>query len=484
LVDDVRVDADDRCMISKKWTPLAAISLGTFMLLVDVTIVNVALPDMVEDLHATFSGLQWVIDAYALTLAALLLGVGSLGDLVGRRRTYLAGLGLFAASSLACGVAPSSGALIAARGVQGIGAAAMFATTMTLLNATYGGRDRGVAFGVWGAVSGAAAAAGPLAGGLLTEALSWRWIFFVNLPISIVAVVLTLAAISESRPSHGSRPDVPGAAAFSLAAGAATAALVRVSDAGWAAGSSLALYAVAIVALAGFVAVERRSSHPMLDLKLLRHAPFSGVLIAALLLSVAAFGTLAYASLWLQSVLGLSPIQGGLVLLPLPIASFTVSLLAGRFLHGADVTRWAIGGGLLAIGAGGVIQLGLDHGSDWTALLLGLAVTGVGVGLATPTLASAAMAAVAPRNMGMAAGAVNTARQLGLALGIAVLGTVYQDHLHSGAAAALGTTFGVAGVTGLLAGALTIVLLRRPAGEVAVSSRSGHLRATGETGRP
>ena len=239
-------------------------------------------------------------------------------------------------------------------------------------------------------------------------------------------------------------------------------ALVRVSTRGWTGASTLALLAAAVVALVAFVGVERRSSHPMLDLRLLRHAPFSGVLVGALLLSVAAFGTLAYASLWLQSVLGLSPIEGGLVLLPLPIASFTVSLAAGRFLHGGDATRWAIGGGLLAIGLGDLLQLGLGHGSDWPALLLGLGVTGLGVGLATPTLASAAMAAVPPRNMGMAAGAVNTARQLGLALGIAVLGTIYQDHLPTGPASALGTTFGVAGVCGLAGGVVALALLRAP----------------------
>ena len=190
----------------RKWAPLAAVCLGTFMLLVDVTIVNVALPDMAVNLHTSFSSLQWVIDSYAVALAALLMGLGSLADLRGRRRVYLAGLAVFAAASLASGLAASPGLLIAARGVQGIGGAAMFATTIALLNASYQGRDRGTAFGVWGAVAGASAAVGPVLGGLLTEALSWRWIFFVNLPVSAVAVALTLAAFGAdpARPRPGS----------------------------------------------------------------------------------------------------------------------------------------------------------------------------------------------------------------------------------------------------------------------------------------
>ncbi len=196
----------------RKWMPLIAVCLGTFMLLVDVTIVNVALPDMAVDLHTSFSSLQWVIDSYAVALAALLMGLGSLADLRGRRRVYLAGLAVFAAASLASGLATSPGLLIVARGVQGVGGAAMFATTIALLNASYQGRDRGPAFGVWGAVAGASAAVGPVLGGLLTEALSWRWIFFVNLPVSAAAVVLSLAAFGADRRQATARFDLAGVA--------------------------------------------------------------------------------------------------------------------------------------------------------------------------------------------------------------------------------------------------------------------------------
>src|SRR6201996_2330346 len=211
----------------RKWWPLVAICTGTFMLLVDLTIVNVALPDMARELHTTFSDLQWVIDLYALVLGALVLTVGSLADRLGRRKVYLAGLVLFAASSLTCGLAPNVGVLIAARGVQGVGAAAMFATTMALISNTYSGRERGMAFGVWGAVNGAASALGPIIGGPRTGKLGWRWIFLVNLPVSVVAVALTLRVVTESRDPQPRRIDLPGMTTFTIAAATLTYALIR-----------------------------------------------------------------------------------------------------------------------------------------------------------------------------------------------------------------------------------------------------------------
>ena len=211
----------------RKWWPLMAVCAGAFMLLVDVTIVNVALPDMARSLHTTFPDLQWVIDLYALVLGALVLTVGSIADRIGRRRVYLIGLVAFAASSLACGLAPNAAVLIAARGVQGVGAAAMFATTMALISHLYSGRDRGVAFGAWGAVNGAAAAAGPIIGGLLTAHFGWRWIFLVNLPVSVVAVALTLVVVTESRDPSPRRIDLAGMASFTVAAAALTYALIR-----------------------------------------------------------------------------------------------------------------------------------------------------------------------------------------------------------------------------------------------------------------
>jgi EmrB/QacA subfamily drug resistance transporter len=412
----------------RKWLPLTAVCLGAFMLLVDVTIVTVALPDMAASLHTDFSDLQWVMDGYALALAALLLGAGSLADLIGRRRVYLAGLVLFAAASLACGLATGPGMLIGFRVAQGIGGAAMFATTMALLSHAYQGRDRGVAFGVWGAVNGAAAAAGPVLGGLLTEHLDWRWIFYVNLPVSVIAVLVTLRVVHESKNPHAKGVDLPGMVSFTVAAGALTYALIRAGDAGWTSGRTLALFAVSAVALVLFVVCELRSSKPMIDLGLFRSPTFVGIMSSGVLLSGAAFSYLVYASLWLQSVRGMGAVDAGLALVPMSVTAFVVSGIAGRRMHGVPA-RWTISGGLLLIAVGALLQAMVGTGSSWSVLAPGLAVAGAGVGLATPVMASAAMGAVPAARAGMAGGALNTARQLGNALGIALLGAVFQSGL-------------------------------------------------------
>jgi EmrB/QacA subfamily drug resistance transporter len=487
----------------RKWLPLLTVCLGTFMLLIDVTIVNVALPDMAKDLKTSFGSLQWVIDAYALTLAALVLGTGSIADLVGHRRAYVAGLALFAVSSLACGIAPNAGALVAARAVQGVGAAAMFATTFALLNSSYTGRDRGTAYGMWGAVAGAAAAVGPIIGGVLTEALSWRWIFFVNLPISAIAIALCVLVLSDVHEPVDSKVDVLGIATFTAAAAAATYGLIRANEHGWASAGAWGMLIASAVLVVTFVRVEMRSAHPMLDLALMRNRSFVGILIGGLLLTFAAFASFAYTSIWLQSVLDLSPIQAGLTGLPMSAAAFAVSAIIGRFLHRSHPGP-IIGGGLLLIGAGGLLGALLVHGSaSWPQLVPGFLVIGLGVGLATPTLGSAAMGAVTPQRGGMAAGAVNTARQLGFAFGIAALGSVFaargqsalsshgvdnaaqvarsiaggqasallrqvpaagraslDDAFHAAAVSGVQATFAVAGVVGVVGGLLVLALVR------------------------
>jgi EmrB/QacA subfamily drug resistance transporter len=486
------------------WIPLVAICLGTFMLLLDVSIVNVALPDMATDLHASFTGLQWVVDAYALALAALLLLVGSIADAVGRRRTYLLGLVVFIAASLGCGIAPSVGLLVGARAVQGIGAAAMLATTIALLNTAYRGRDLGTAFGLWGATSGAAVAAGPIVGGLLTQGLSWRWIFFVNVPIGLAAIVMARRALSESRLPQRPQIDWAGGGAFTLAAAALTFALVRVAEEGWGSAQTLSSFAVALAALAAFASVERRVAEPMLDLALLRRPSFVGVLVAAAILSISAFAGLIYVSIWLQTVLDLGAISAGLVTLPLSGVAFVVAGGLGRVLHGVS-PRWTVGGGIAVIGVGDLLMLGLDGGSGWAAVLPGLAVIGLGAGIATPTVVAAAMAAVPRERGGMAAGAVNTGRQLGFAAGIGILGSIFSSRvdallpggsqaahavtsggsaavlaaapegsraaldaaIHSAVGGALGTVFLVAGVLGVVGGGAVALLLRERAAEPA-----------------
>jgi EmrB/QacA subfamily drug resistance transporter len=434
----------------RKWWPLVTVCLGTFMLLVDVTIVNVALPQMATDLQTSFNSLQWVIDGYALSLGVLLLGAGSLGDLMGHRRFYIGGLVLFALSSLACGLASGAGLLIAARVVQGVGAAAMFTTTFALLNSSYQGRERGTAYGIWGGVSGAAAAVGPILGGLLTEGLSWRWIFLVNLPVSVVAVVLCVTVLAADRARLPGRFDLAGTCTFTVAAGALTLAVIRANDVGWGSIQTAGLLVLSVVALVAFVLVERRSPHAMLDLALLRNRSFAGVLIAGLMVNFAAFAAFTYTSIWLQSVIGLSPLRAGLVGLPVSIFSVAVSGFAGAKLHGRS-PRAIIGTGMLLIAAGSLVcALMIDASSSWPALIAGYSIIGVGVGLVMPTLASSAMGAVTPQRGGMAAGAITTARQLGYAIGVAVIGTIFAARAKSylvahGAPSPRETAHGLAG---------------------------------------
>jgi EmrB/QacA subfamily drug resistance transporter len=417
----------------RKWWPLVAICTGACMLLIDVTIVNVALPDMARQLNTTFSDLQWVIDLYALVLGALVLTVGAIADRFGRRRLYLIGLVLFAAASLTCGLAPNVGLLIAARGVQGLGAAAMFATTMALISNTYSGRDRGMAFGVWGAVNGAASALGPIIGGLLTVNFGWRWIFLVNLPVSVAAVALTLRVVTESKDPNPRRIDLAGMTSFTIAAAALTYALIRGA---WASTETLTLVAVTVVAVAWFIVAERRSAAPMLDLKLLRNPTFTAMLLAGALLSAAAWAGMTYQSLWFQSVLGLSAIKAGLVVLPCAASAFLVSGQVGRFLHKTS-PRWMVGLGLLVIAVGALAQAVLRGNSSWPLVIPGLVLVGIGAGLAMASLSATAMAAVPWQQAGMAGGALSAFRQLGYALGIAVLGELFDSGLTHGAGASL-----------------------------------------------
>ncbi|MEU6086822.1 MFS transporter [Streptomyces sp. NPDC047085] len=474
----------------RRWGTLTAVCLGTFMLLLDVTIVVVALPDMAGALHASLGDLQWVVDGYALALAALLLGAGAAADILGRRRVHVAGVVLFAVASLLCGLTSGPELLVAARALQGVGAAAMFATTLPLLGSVYQGQQRSVALGVWGAVSGGAAAVGPILGGLLAEGPGWRWIFFVNLPVSVVEVWLTLRVVPESRGPRGMRVDWAGTAAFAAFAGGVTYAVVRAGEDGWTAPATLTSFGCAALALLVFVLVERRAAHPLLDLALLRRRTFVGVMAGAFAFNGVAFGVTPYVSIWMQTLLGMSPVRGGLTLLPLTVAAMIVAVLVGKLLHGAP-TRLTIGGGLLLIGAGNLCQAVLDTGSGWAALVPGFVLVGVGTGFVSPTVGGAALAAVPPERSGMAGGAVNTVRQLGYALGVAVFGTVltsrmdgslphgaahalagggagalhgaFPDHvLREAFASGLDGALVVSGLTGIAAGCLVLLLVRTP----------------------
>ena len=447
------------------------------MLLIDVTIVVTALPRMAEDLDAGLTDLQWVMDAYALALAALLMAAGAAGDLFGRRRVYVLGLAAFALSSLACALAPGAEALIAARVVQGLAAAAMFATNAPLLAAAYAGRDRGVAFGVWGAVSGAASALGVLLGGVLTEYLAWPAIFLVNLPVSALTIALTWRFVAESRGAAesrgtargGVRVDWPGTVAFTLTAGALTYGLIRGGEESWTDGLTLLSFAVAALALLAFVRVEARTAHPLLDLRLMRQPSFAALMVAGMVLTAAAFAHYAFTMLWLQDTQGLSPVRAGLAVVPMAASAFVVAGVGGRLLQ--RVPPWAaVSGGLLLIGVGLLAQTAISAGSSWTVLVPGLVLTGVGVGVAIPVLVSAALAAAPPERAGMASGAVNTFRQLGFALGVAVLGTIFGDRVAAtgSLAAGLDRVYLLAGLAAVATSAVVATLARRPAAPTSV----------------
>jgi EmrB/QacA subfamily drug resistance transporter len=300
-----------------KWWTLVGVCVGTFMLLLDITIVMVVLPDVQHSLGAGFSDLQWTVDAYALTLAALLLTAGALADRFGRRRLYAIGVALFAGASILCGAAGSALFLIVMRGVQGIGGAMMFATALALLGHAYRGRDRATAFTVWGALTGVAVAVGPLAGGALSEWLSWRWIFFVNAPIGLAAIVIALARMPESRNPSAAAPDWLGFVTFSGALGGLVFALIRGNAEGWGSTVVVACLAGAALLLAAFVAVERLRRAPMFDLALFRRPAFVGGAVAAFAVSASILALLLYLVIYLQDVLGHGPLGTGLRLLTL-----------------------------------------------------------------------------------------------------------------------------------------------------------------------
>src|ERR1700733_7464074 len=297
---DAKTGREDRDQRGSKWWTLVAVCLGTFMLLLDITIVNVALPDIQRALNSTFSDLQWIVDAYALTLAAFLLTAGSLADMYGRRLLYLVGLAVFTCASVLCGFATSTLMLQLSRGLQGVGGAIMFAVSLALLADAFRGKDRGVAFGVWGTVTGLAVAIGPLLGGLLTSGLSWRWIFFVNAPIGVFAVVVTVMRVAESRAQQASRPDWAGFSLFTVALSSLVYGLIESNQRSFTDSLVLGCFAAAAVLLVAFLIVELRSTAPMFDLNLFRLPTFTGGSVAAFGLSASIFAMLLYIVLYVQ----------------------------------------------------------------------------------------------------------------------------------------------------------------------------------------
>ncbi len=418
-------------MTPARWLTLAVVSAATAMLLLDVTVVNVALPAIQADLDASFSHLQWVVDAYALTLAATLLTAGAIADLHGRRAVFAAGLAIFTACSALCAAAGSGAMLDFARAAQGVGAAAMFAASLALLASEFHGAQRGFALGVWGAITGAALAIGPLVGGLLVDGLGWRWVFLVNVPIGVLLVWLTLRSLPESRDPSPRGLDLAGLVTFAAACFLGTYGLIRGNEDGWTSAPVLASLAGAALMLVAFVALERRAAAPMLAPGLFRIPAFTGTAVVAFAQSVALYPLFLFLAVYLQEGLGYSATDTGLRLLPLTVVLFVVAPISGR-LTGRIPLRVPLVSGLALIALGLLLMRGLTPTSDWTHLLPGFLVGGLAIGLISPALAAAMVGVLSPDQVGLASGINNTFRQLGIAVGIAALGAVFTYRADGG----------------------------------------------------
>ena len=407
------------------------------MLLLDITVVVVALPSMQERFDASLTGLQWVVDAYALSLAALILTAGALADRYGRRLVFIAGVLLFTLSSLLCGLAWSITALDVARALQGIGGAALFATALALIGHEYRGPDRFGALAVWGATVGAAVACGPLVGGLLTDGLGWRWIFFVNIPVGVFAFAVALTRISESRDEGARHTDVRGLVTFAAALFLIVFGILRGNASGWTSAVILMSLVGGVLLLVLFVAVEMRQDRPMFDVTLFRQRAFLGVSIATFCIAAGMFAMFPYLSIYLQDILGYSPLATGVRFLPLTAFVFFVPLAMRRVAARVPL-RIMIGAGLALVAAGLALMYGLTASSGWTALLAGFVAGGIGIGIANPALAAGALRVVDPARTGMASGISNTFRLAGVAVGVAALGALLQNRVET----SLSTTAG------------------------------------------
>jgi EmrB/QacA subfamily drug resistance transporter len=460
-------------MFSKPGT-LAVVCLATAMLMLDIAVVNTALPHIASDLHAGLTGVQWVVDAYTLALATVVLSAGSVADRFGRRRIFIWGMGLFTLSSLACALAQSIAVLDGARAVQGTGAAMLFASSLAILaNAYPAPAERAKAFALYGATIGASFAVGPLVGGALTSAFSWQAVFYVNLPLGMLALVASFAWLRESNDPAPRRLDWPGQATLTAGLFLLVLALLRGNQEGWTSTRILAELIGGALLLLAFVLVERRAREPMLPLGLFRHRAFTGAQVAAFSISASFFALFLYTTLYLQEVLHLSPFDTGLVYLPGTILMFVVSAASAQLANRTSPSV-LITSGLILVAAGLALMTLADISSTWLALLPGLLVVCVGTGLVNPALAGVALGSVETTQSGLAAGINDAFRQGGISVGVAAFGALLP------ASAALGHGSPENYVTGLHH-ALLIGAALAAAGGIATSRLIPARRTTGRT---
>ena len=409
---------------NRKWLTLVAVAFGLFMIMLDNTVVNVALPSIRRDLGISISELEWVVNAYALTFGVLLLSGGKLADLLGRRRIFIVGLVIFTASSFFCGIANSAGLLIGARVVQGVGAALMNPATLSIITATFPPRQRGTAIGIWAGVSALALAIGPLVGGVITEHINWSWVFYINIPVGILGILAARVFIDESRDeSLEQRLDLPGLVTSAAGLFALTYALIESNDRGWGSTLVLSLFVIAALFLIAFVLLERHQRLPMLDLGLFRNLTFAAANTVMLLIGLAMFGMFFFVSLYVQNVLGYSPIQAGATFLPMTLLIILIAPNAGR-LSDRLGPRAMMVPGLILVSLSLLLFSMQDETSTFWSLLPALLVGGLGMAMAMAPTTAAAMGSVPVDKAGVGSAVINSMRQVGGSIGIAVLGAI------------------------------------------------------------
>ena len=419
---------------NRRWWTLGAMCFALFMIMLDNTVVNVALPAIRADLGMSVSELEWTVAAYALTFASLLLTGGKLGDLLGRRKIFIVGLTVFTLSSLACGLSSSAPQLISARAVQGIGAALMMPATLSIISHTFHARERGMAIGIWAGVSALALAIGPLLGGIITEHISWNWIFYVNVPIGVLAVIAAIVVVPESKDtSHEQRLDLPGLLTSGIGLLALVYALIEGHQYGWTSARILGLFAVAVVALGGFVLLEMHQRLPMLDLSLFRNGTFAGANIVAILVTLAMFGIFVFFPIYMQTIRGWSPIQAGAALLPWTVMIVIFAPIAGK-LSDRVGSRWLMAGGMTVVAACCLLLSTVTLHSTFWHMLPAFLLGGLGMSFVMTPMSAAAMGAAPVAKAGVASGVLNTFRQVGVALGIAITGAIVANRAASAAA--------------------------------------------------
>ena len=414
----------------RKWWTLAAVSFGLFMIMLDNTVVNVALPSIQRDLETDLSQLQWIVTGYALSFAALMLIGGKLADAYGRRLLFVAGILVFTLASLWCGLATSGDMLIAARVVQGVGAALMNPATLSIIAATFPPQERGMAIGIWAGVSALALAIGPLVGGLLTEHLSWHWIFFVNVPVGVLGIAASYLLIRESKDETHESLDLPGLATSALGLFALTYGLIEANHYGWGSVRIAGSFVVSAAALAAFIAMERRRRAPMLDLTLFRSGTYVGANVAMLLVALAMFGVFFFVSLYMQNVLGYSAVQTGAAFLPMTVVIILCAPVAGK-LSDRHGSRWLMATGMVLLGVQLLYLSQLGRDATFWNLLPAFVVGGLGMGLTMTPTAAAATRAVPVDKSGVGAAVLNAMRQVGGSLGIALMGAIVAQAAES-----------------------------------------------------